>query len=142
MQHGDELAILAARTMLRLCTLYDGGDVGASAVVAPRPVSAKGYLGRVEVACLLEAAMSCSPYNHHLKVCGSVGAAGVRACESCVLSLRRCFSSFCIVFYTLVQKAAQYLFVGLYSLATFVSEGLVLSRLQVRLLPFEALRRG
>lgn len=33
---------------------------------------AKGYLGRVEAACLLEAAMSCSPYNHNLKVCFSV----------------------------------------------------------------------
>lgn len=31
---------------------------------------AKGYLGRVEAACLLEAAMSCSPYNHNLKVGG------------------------------------------------------------------------
>ena len=30
--------------------------------------AAKGYLGRVEAACLLEAAMSCSPYNHNLKV--------------------------------------------------------------------------
>lgn len=29
---------------------------------------AKGYLARVEAACLLEAAISCSPYNHHMKI--------------------------------------------------------------------------
>ncbi|CAN0494227.1 unnamed protein product, partial [Hapterophycus canaliculatus] len=32
-QHGDELAVLAARTLLRLCEIYDGG-VGASAAAA------------------------------------------------------------------------------------------------------------
>lgn len=29
---------------------------------------AKAYLGKVEAACLLEAAISCSPYNHHMKI--------------------------------------------------------------------------
>ncbi|CAN0181403.1 unnamed protein product, partial [Ectocarpus fasciculatus] len=76
-QHGDELVILAAQTLLRLCELYDdatGGAAQASGGDADggRPGQAKstskGYLGRVEAVCLLEAAMSCSPYNHHLKV--------------------------------------------------------------------------
>ncbi|CAN0474666.1 unnamed protein product, partial [Ectocarpus sp. 12 AP-2014] len=71
-QHGDELVILAAQTLLRLCELYDDGGGGASAsggdADGGRPDQAKGYLGRVEAVCLLEAAMSCSPYNHHLKI--------------------------------------------------------------------------
>lgn len=33
-QHGDELVVLAARTLLRLCALYDGGDGGGCAVDA------------------------------------------------------------------------------------------------------------
>ncbi|CAN0335730.1 unnamed protein product [Pylaiella littoralis] len=73
-QHGDELVLLAAQTLLRLCKLYDGagsatpGGDAVEDVGGDQSGKVKGYLGRVEVACLLEASMSCSPYNQHLKI--------------------------------------------------------------------------
>eukprot|EP00752_Nemacystus_decipiens_P002195 g2089.t1 len=47
-QHGDELVILAVRTLLKLCSLYDRTASAASGAGAGGTGHAKGYLGRVD----------------------------------------------------------------------------------------------
>lgn len=61
-QHGDELVLMAAQVILKLLCRGQHGSGDDSGR------EAKAYLGKVEAACLLEAAISCSPYNHHMKI--------------------------------------------------------------------------